>query len=547
MKHPLTAFSLLLLTAAVQNANALVNPMNDFATMTRSEGSITINVLSNDTSTDDRNLGSETFKADIFILSVDTRSEGYGSIVKNANNTLTYTPADGFIGTDKFEYFATDSSSGYGSIAQVTVQVNADTPVVITPPTIDSLALKVTGKRNKSVAAALDAACYLNDEEGRNLALTYAAGGEGGGELTEFGSACEDLYAAINSSTDLIDDLIADISPDETLIQRQLLAENAFNKTSRIYNNLVQMRTQESAASISINNINLPSGGAAGGELGSPWTLLSSIQIENLERERTLEDAGYNSDARGLMLGLGYRLSNNVNLGAALDWTNYEVNYVQQGGDLDSKVYGLTGFFTWYQGPLSLDLQAGYSLGHSQSQRRFTVAANTYANSSYDSNQYNLSSQLEWSWQTGSLAVRPYLRLDYLMSHVDGFSETGNSAWKISAGRQTQEQTNASIGLNTSYAMNFSWGVMIPSVKISAVTQDSLNKDPVAFELVNANSELGSFNLDAASLDKQYYKWEMGAAIVLTNGISTFISGSSVSDNNHISAYQLSGGINIEF
>lgn len=516
MKPSRSAIPLLLLTAAVQQANADAVVNDDFATMIQGSGSVTINVLANDTS-------DSTPTTTVTIQTVDQVTAAYGSVVINNDQTLTYTPpSEDFIGTDTFTYFAVDGTS-YGGSATVSIEVT-EAP----PAEREALAQYVTGQRNISLANYLDEVCFA-EERSSGLA-----------------QACGSLYEQIEGEGDL-DTIVAQIAPDEALTQRQLIADNSRNKTARLSSSLAKMRAGGGGASVSVNNVTHQTGGAAGDDFGSPWTLLSALQYENFERSASMNEAGYDSRALGLMLGLGYRASDSIHLGAAIDWTTYDVDYLANGGNLDSDIYGLTGFVTWHKGPLSFEFQAGYSTGDNSAQRRFTFPVTAYANSSYDSNQINLSTQIDWSWQSGALSIRPFLRLDYLDSEVDGYTETGDSVWLMSASKQSSDQTNTSVGFDTSYTLTYDWGVMVPGFKVSLVDQSNISNRPVAFQLVEADSAFGSFQLLADDPDSQFYQVELSSVFVMKNGVSSFISAQTLQGYDNVSAYRISGGINWEF
>lgn len=523
MKQSYRTLPLLLTAAAVQHASADAVAVNDSITITQNSGSVIINVLANDHSTYPN--------ADLFVTSTSARSAAYGSVNRNADQTITYTPEANYVGTDTFTYEVQDSS-GYGgpAIATVTVHVTA----APTTPEISNnnhLEPHVTGARNKAVASMLDDACFFDNEN-----TSWAVKAD-----------CTSLYAKIGDETTDLDAIVAEIAPDEALTQRRLLADNSRNTTSLLYRSMALLRAEKTGAHISLNNIALPSGGGAGDSFSSPWTLLSALQVENVERDYTLNEAGYDSKALSLLLGLGYRLNNNLNLGAALDWTNYDVDYVKNGGTLDSDLYSLTGFVSWYNGPFSVELQAGYTSGQSDTERRFRFPFTSYANSTYDSNQLTVSTQAEWAWQPGAWAVRPFLRIDYFDSKIDAFTETGDSVWLMQTAKQEEQQINTSIGINTSYTTSFSWGVMTPSLKVSMVNQNNPSNDPAAFQLVNANSAAGKFQLETDKLDKEFYQWELNTVFVLANGLSTFFSAETVSDYKNVSRHQISAGVNKEF
>jgi hypothetical protein len=74
---------------------------------------VNISVLNNDTDVD----------GDVLSVSAVTQGSN-GSVVINADNTVTYTPSAGFSGVDQFQYTASD---GHGGFASATVTVTVDT------------------------------------------------------------------------------------------------------------------------------------------------------------------------------------------------------------------------------------------------------------------------------------------------------------------------------------------------------------------------------------------------------------------------------------
>ena len=505
----------LILLAAIQNANATATANPDATSMIQGSGSIIIDVLANDTST--------ITNGELFIESFDRTSLAYGSIVLNEDNTLTYTPNEGFTGSDTFTYIAQDDS-GYGGQALVTIEVKANTDP---ERPVFNIGNNVTGARNKSVAAMLGVACNAEQVSDK------------------LARSCGQLSSQANEQGNL-DDAVSRIAPDEALIQRRLMAENSRNKTSQLYQSMALLHSTSGSAAISINNKVLTSGGGAGDGFSSPWTLLASVQSEHFERNQTGKEAGYESTNLGALLGFGYRVNNDLNLGVALNWSSYEVDFAEKGGNLDSDISGLTGFLSYYKGAFHADVQAGYTSGDTEAKRVFDFPETSVALSDYGSNQWNLSTQLEWAWQPGAWGVRPFVRLDYLNTDVDAFTETGSSIWNTSAGKQNHKLLNSSVGLDTSYTLTKPWGVIIPSLKLSAINQSNINNDAVNFQLVDASS-LGNFQLRADSADSMFYEWTFSTAIVLPNGVSTFISARSVSSYSESSAYQITGGINWEF
>jgi hypothetical protein len=91
-------------------ANLVPSAVDDNA-ITTVNTSVTVNVLANDTNLDDGFGGLTIYRAPAF-----------GSVVVNANRTITYTPSYMFVGTETFQYMVEDVDGDY-SVATVTVTV----------------------------------------------------------------------------------------------------------------------------------------------------------------------------------------------------------------------------------------------------------------------------------------------------------------------------------------------------------------------------------------------------------------------------------------
>lgn len=110
-------------TITVNNVNDNPTAVNDTATARTGAGSITIDVLANDSSAPD---GTET----LTVTSVGTTSNG-GSVTINSQGRLDYTPAEDFSGVETFEYTISDGNGGQAT-AMVSVTVLAFVPGGIT-------------------------------------------------------------------------------------------------------------------------------------------------------------------------------------------------------------------------------------------------------------------------------------------------------------------------------------------------------------------------------------------------------------------------------
>ena len=117
------------------SSNNPPTPVDDDASTDVNVSVITDDVLINDSDPDNDV---------ITLVSVDTVSVNGGTVVDNGDNTFTYTPSAGFVGTDTFQYLIEDDT-GAQSAATVTVFVSATEPLGYGGGGIDLWFLLVVG------------------------------------------------------------------------------------------------------------------------------------------------------------------------------------------------------------------------------------------------------------------------------------------------------------------------------------------------------------------------------------------------------------------
>ncbi|NPU90977.1 MAG: autotransporter domain-containing protein [Gammaproteobacteria bacterium] len=528
MKHPIQTFPMLALALAVSQASyAQVTAVDDTVTTTV-DNTVIINVLANDSST----VGNET----MFVEWEGTLQTGYGSVVIGQSNELIYTPNEGYTGPDQFTYTALDQEGfGYGGTATVFITVAPATTDNGIEGAIESL---VQGTSNKRTASMLETVCAKASENG---AL-------GTGLSDDLNASCLALLDAVENNPDSINQMVGEIAPEEILAQRTLMAGMIRNHSSRLYQFQDSLRPGSQGDAVSVNGngmmLNSYKGGAAGEE-APRWGVFGSVNTDQAEHDQTEFESGYEYDAYGFTLGVDHGLRPDLHVGAALNWLTYDLEYDNNGGTLDSDLYTFTGYLSWFLDKLSVDAQVGYTAGDFSTERNIE-SFSTVALGDTDSNQYNVSAQVDYTMGFDALTTRPYLRVDYLATQIDGYNEEGGAGWAMEIGDQELNITEVSLGLDTTYALSFDWGVMVPGIKLAAVSESSSDYAPVVFHLMGDASSDGIFSLQPDTEDSMFYQVDLSAVFQLKNGIATFFSVQNTLGYEDLSAFQVVGGFNIE-
>lgn len=517
-------FSLLVLSAAVSQAiYADGVAVNDSYATTNSSSGYVFNVLANDSDSDD---DPPVLNADTLSVASYDDSSIYGGELSfdQATQEFTYVPSADFDGTDFFTYFVQDET-GYGNQATVSIAVSAAS----SPTDEGPIESQVTGESNKTTARMLEDICDP----------AYS------GSLTpELIAACN----AIDPDDPNINDLVSEITPEEILMQRRMMSEVNRGQMSRVYSSQQMLRNGAGVGTSGSDTVLLNSylGGTAGDGAASPWAIFGTVKFGETEHDKTSKESAYDANMYGVMVGLNYRLRPDIDVGAAFDVVTYDVDYDSNAGELESDIYTLTGFGSWYREQVGVDVLAGYSTGDISTQRNMTIPISAVINGDTDTEMYFLSAQVQYTVTTAGWTNRPYLRLDYISAQVDGYTETGTSPWLMNVGKQDLDQINASLGVDTTYALSFDWGVWVPGTVFSVVSEASSDYAPVAFNLVGDSGSQSQFELQPDSEDSLFYQIDFNSVFVLKNGFSTFISAQFITGYDNISSYQLQGGVNWE-
>lgn len=509
---------LLLLSAAIsEQVYAEVTAADDFA-RTPVDQTIVINVLSNDNFTNEQ--------AFTPFVQVDNGESGLkpadnGEVTVNNDGSITYLPNQGFEGQDTFEYEVTDSVDYGTDVALVTVYVGSGG--------ITSL---LTGDNEQETASMLERVCDPSNVE--NISQ-------------ELSDACDDLSGLSNEDLAL---LVGQITPEEILMTRRMMSELNRGQTQRIYSGQKMIKSGLNPSQLVLNGTSIPlanyKGGAASSDELSRIGLFGTVHIDQVEHDASGLESGYESDSYGATIGVDYRLRTDLHVGGAFDVVTHEVEYDDKGGALDSDVYSLTGYLSWFRNELGVDLQLGYASGSIDTRRNITIPTDQVVTGDTDSQQWNLSTQVQWSFARDAWTLTPFLRLDFISTEIDAYDEQGDSAWLMGVGKQEMDQLSASLGLEGTYALSYSWGVWVPGFNLSMISESNSDYSPVEFSLLGDSSSNGDFSLQPETEDSMFYEAEVNSVLIFAGGLSTFASIKTVAGYENISAYQFSFGFNYE-
>jgi len=289
------------------------------------------------------------------------------------------------------------------------------------------------------------------------------------------------------------------------------------------------------------------------------------------DRDPTDVEDAFDFDGMEVTVGVDYRLTPTLVLGAIAGHTDQEIDFdsrrsVVEGG-IESDGYSLIvyGLHEW-NGPyvsaslgwqkLSLDTTRHITY---PSFNRDTESTDVTARGSTDSTTFSATFNSGWSLNWKAFGVEPYMRAEYRDMKLDGFNEnsiynTGSQAGQAAGfdftfGDQTTKSLDTALGFRVQYALTPNFGVIVPYLKAEAHWQ--LEDDPhtvdATYENMGGVTPAVPFDIVGDESDHNFYIAAVGLSVVLKGGWQGFIQYQTVQSLDLLSNDVITGGVRAEF
>lgn len=489
--------------------------------------SITLNLIAND------------FDVDGDPISViGVSSSNNATITLNPDGSVFYSPNTDFQGTDTFTYTIQEDTEE-ALTAQGTVTIN-----VVEGDFVEAS----QGDNNRNLAQAMNQVC---------AELREGSDGEMGAGRRYLLERCNGLDEMAVNNPDAVNNALNQIAPEESIALMRVLSESNRSQTAAVSQRIGQLQAGNNAFTFNgmASRYGQQTAGGAAGDGDPIWSAIGffvSAQYEAAERDSSNYEAGYDSDGTTLTMGADYRVSENLVMGAAVGYTENELDYWYQGGSLESEITTFILFSSYSMNRLSLETQVGYASTSFDSIRHLEygegdglVEDTMYGNT--EGSQLLLNSQLQWEWSRNALSVFPFVRFDYLKNEVDGYGEVGTGGLPMIIGSQSTDQLTLGAGVQSTYVLNQRWGVLIPMAQLTFLSEVSSGFDPVTARFAYDPDPDNTFTLRNDGEDTAYSQIAIGSSAIFKRGVSGFFQYQQLVGYNNLSAYQVQAGLRYEF
>ncbi|MEQ1620193.1 MAG: autotransporter outer membrane beta-barrel domain-containing protein [Methylococcales bacterium] len=289
-------------------------------------------------------------------------------------------------------------------------------------------------------------------------------------------------------------------------------------------------------------------GAGAGDEEFSRLGFWGKVDSNFGSRYTTPKLTGFDFDNHEFVVGADYRLQDNWVVGSLFSYRHNNAAFDQSRGETDNDSYTGAIYSTYnITDALHVEGSASYGGFHYDTLRNINLVGlgSSVAKGSPDGGQYAFSWGGGYDFNIKALTIAPYARGEYFNLNVDGFKETG-SIGAVQFGKQTIESAISTVGIQTSYAISFPWGVLIPQLRGEWHHQylDGVRKVQTRF----VEDPTGRvFNMTSGLPIRDYYTFGAEVSSVLSGGVSAFLAFETLQGYDDINSNKLVLGTRLEF
>jgi outer membrane autotransporter protein len=201
----------------------------------------------------------------------------------------------------------------------------------------------------------------------------------------------------------------------------------------------------------------------------SPGILSRTRDLKSASTADGLTQA-YDVSSWGIVGGVDTLATENLVLGAAINWSSGSNTGKAALSGSSNRVnsFGIGGYGSWSQGPLSLDgrITVGFD---NYSQHRTIDMPDVTARASYSGHHYAVGFDAGYRLSVQNVTLTPTASLKWLSVDADGYTETGADALNLTVRDTSAHQFEGGLGMKLGWSIDTSLGQLQPELKMAWV------------------------------------------------------------------------------
>ena len=261
------------------------------------------------------------------------------------------------------------------------------------------------------------------------------------------------------------------------------------------------------------------------------------------EKDSSATERGYDLDSDNYTLGMDYRFSDQLVVGAAYGYSSSSVDFSSTGDDMDNKVNNLFLYGSFYDNNFFFSSTLGYAFGELDTSRRIVIpnTLDTQAKGTTDTSQLILQLNGSYDMNRGALSFGPYAKLDIIDGKIDSYSETNGGGFEVDFDEQDISSQLLTLGGQAQYALSYSWGVLLPRARFELKKEFNDSQDAINARFVFDTTNT-QFSITADEIDNLWYIFGTGLTAVFPHGISAYVDFETTTGLNRLDLYTYSFG-----
>ena len=293
---------------------------------------------------------------------------------------------------------------------------------------------------------------------------------------------------------------------------------------------------------LSLAELTAPKGrtGLTAGAEGSDWMAgklgaFVSGSFGRGDEDGSNEEAGYSVDQYSLTAGADYPFTEVFTGGLAFGFAGNDSDFDNNGGDMEGRSYSITAY-----GSASvtdnafIDGSLGYARNDFEMSRNIVIGAiSRTANGDTDGNEISASFGGGMDFAHDGFTITPTVRLDFLDSDIDGFTETGALGLNLRVNRQSIRSVTGTGGVEVSYAISTDFGVVVPQGRVSWVHEFSDDSRAITVQYA-ADPNNTQFGIVTDSPDRNFF--DLGLSLVVLGQVAADETCATSDEDTHDTA-----------
>ena len=280
---------------------------------------------------------------------------------------------------------------------------------------------------------------------------------------------------------------------------------------------------------------------------GAKWGLLLTPQFGKSNRIDTFLENGFESELKGLALGVDYLVTDQLVIGTVLGHVRDKAVLLNAAGSLETQNSSLLFYTTWMPSDsVAFDAYAGIGKTQLKTQRQ-VIAGSINGATTAETPGQQLLAGLSASYQKdfGGINISPFIAVDGIKTKFDAYDETGATTLEFHYDKRETESFTSSLGARVGTTHSLNWGTLMPYLRLAAVHEYKNDSAQIKNELVIAPGS--GFLVATDEPDRNYFNVGAGAALALDHGHQVFVNYEKRVQDELLSSWAVSVGVLINF